>query len=72
MKPQLELSLPNFSYRFSVTNNLNNSILGTGCFKVSKEMTKEEQIDFMHQYTNGRFLNKEAFVSIEIFNVTNK
>ena len=30
-------------------------------------MTKDEQLDFFHQYTNGMYQNKEAFISIDIF-----
>ena len=56
-----------FGYRFSVTSNQNNETLGTGVFKSSQKMTKDEQINFFHQYTNGIYLNKEAFVSIDIF-----
>ena len=56
-----------FGYRFSVTSNQNNKTLGTGFFKSSRKMTKDEQIKFFHQYTNGMYLNKESFVSIDIF-----
>ena len=56
-----------FGYRFSVTSNQNNKTLGTGVFKSSRKMTKDEQINFFHQYTNGMYLNKESFVSIDIF-----
>ena len=58
---------PAFGYRFKVTSKQNNSTLGTGFFRASKEMTKDEQISFFHQYTNGIYLNKEPFVSIDIF-----
>lgn len=56
-----------FGYRFKVTSKQNNSTLGTGFFKVSREMTKGEQLEFMHQYTNGFYLAKESFISIEVF-----
>lgn len=56
-----------FGYRFKVTSKQNNSTLGTGFFRASKEMTKEEQINFMHQYTNGHYLAKESFITIEVF-----
>ena len=56
-----------FGYRFKVTSKQNNSTLGTGFFRASKEMTKEEQIDFLHQYTNGHYLAKESFINIEVF-----
>jgi hypothetical protein len=58
-----------FGYRFKITSKQNNSILGTGLFKVSKEMEKEEQINFMHQYTNGYYLDKKSFIIIEMFKV---
>jgi hypothetical protein len=29
-------------------------------------MTKEEQIIFLHQYNNGRYLDKESFITIDI------
>ena len=56
-----------FGYRFKVTSKQNNSTLGTGFFRASKEMTKEEQINFLHQYTNGYYLAKESFITIEVF-----
>lgn len=56
-----------FGYRFSVTNNLNNKTLGTGFFKSSRKMTKDEQLSFFHQYTHGMYLNKESFISIDVF-----
>lgn len=56
-----------FGYRFKITSKQNNKTLGTGLFKVSREMTKEEQIDFLHQYTNRNYLNKEFFVNIDVF-----
>jgi len=56
-----------FGYRFSVTSKQNGRTVGTGFFKSSKKMTKDEQISFLHQYTNGIYLRKEAFVSIDVF-----
>jgi hypothetical protein len=56
-----------YKYRYSVTSKINNKTLGTGCFKSSRKMTKDEQLDFFHQYTNGMYQNKEAFISIDIF-----
>ena len=56
-----------FGYRFKVTSKQNNSTLGTGFFRASKEMTKEAQINFLHQYTNGHYLAKESFITIEVF-----
>lgn len=56
-----------FGYRYSVTSNRNNEILGTGFFKLSRKMTKDELLNFFHQYTHGRYQKEEAFVSIDIF-----
>ena len=56
-----------FGYRFSVTSNRNNEILGTGFFKSSRKMTEDEQLNFFHQYTHGMYQKEEAFVSIDIF-----
>ena len=56
-----------FGYRFLVTSNRNNEILGTGFFKTSRKMTRDELLDFFHQYTHGRYQNEESFVSIDIF-----
>ena len=61
-------SLANVSgYRFSVTSNQDNKALGTGFFKSSQKMTKDEQLSFFHQYTHGMYLRKESFVSIDVF-----
>ena len=56
-----------FGYRFKVTSNQNGETLGTGIFKASRKMTKDEQINFFHQYTNGMYLAKESFITIEVF-----
>ena len=64
-KQQTEKNM--WGYRFSVTSNQNNKTLGTGFFKSSRKITKDEQISFFHQYTNGMYLNKESFVNIDIF-----
>ena len=56
-----------FGYRFKITSKENNKVFGTGFFKVSKEFSKDEQIDFLHQYTNGYYLNKKSFINIDIF-----
>ena len=56
-----------FGYRYSVTSNRNNEILGTGFFKTSRKMTREELLSFFHQYTHGKYQKEEAFVSIDIF-----
>lgn len=54
-------------YRFSVTSKQNDKTLGTGFFKSSQKMTKDEQLSFFHQYTHGMYLKKESFVSIDVF-----
>ena len=56
-----------FGYRFSVTSNRNGKTLGTGFFKTSRKMTRDEQLDFFHQYTHGKYQKEEDFVSIDIF-----
>lgn len=56
-----------FGYRFSVTSNRNNKMLGTGFFKTSRKMTREEQLNFFHQYTHRIYQKEEGFVSIDIF-----
>jgi len=56
-----------FGYRFSVTSNRNGKVLGTGCFKTSRKLTRDEQLDFFHQYTHGMYQKEESFVSIDIF-----
>ena len=56
-----------FGYRFSVTSNRNNKILGTGFFKSSRKMTRDEQLSFFHQYTHGKYQKEESFVRIDIF-----
>ena len=54
-----------YKYRFSVTSN--GKTLGTGCFKSSRKMTRDEQLDFFHQYTHGMYQKAGSFVSIDIF-----
>lgn len=56
-----------FGYRFSVTSKQNGKTLGTGFFKSSQKMSKDEQLSFFHQYTHGMYLKKESFVSIYVF-----
>ena len=56
-----------FGYRFSVTSNRDGKTLGTGFFKSSRKMTRDEQLNFFHQYTHGMYQKEEAFVNIDIF-----
>ena len=57
----------NYGYRFLVTSKQNNETLGTGFFKTSRKMTKDERLSFFHQYTNGMYIKQKSFVSIDIF-----
>lgn len=54
------------NYRFKITSNLNNGILGTGEFKSSKELSNDEQIRFLNEYTNGTYLKQIGYIKIEI------
>lgn len=56
-----------FGYRFLVTSKQDNKTLGTGFFKSSKKMTKDERLSFFHQYTNGMYIKQESFVNIDVF-----
>ena len=64
-KQQTEKNM--WGYRFSVTSNQNNKTHDTGFFKSSRKKKKKEQLSFFHQYTHGMYLNKESFVSIDVF-----
>ena len=57
----------NFGYRFLVTSKQDNRTLGTGFFKTSRKMTKDELLSFFHQYTNRMYIKQESFVNIDIF-----
>ena len=56
-----------FGYRFLVTSKQDNKTLGTGFFKTSQKMTKDERLSFFHQYTNRMYIKHESFVNIDIF-----
>lgn len=56
------------TYRFKITSKLNNTVVGTGEFKTSKEINEIEKISFLHQYTNKAYLNKTSFLNIEFLN----
>ena len=56
-----------FGYRFLVTSKQDNKTLGTGFFKSSQKMTKDERLSFFHQYTQGLYLKQESFVNIDVF-----
>ena len=57
----------NYGYRFLVTSKQDNETLGTGFFKTSRKMTKDELLRFFHQYTQGLYVKQESFVNIDIF-----
>ena len=57
----------NYGYRFLVTSKQNNETLGTGFFKTSRKMTKDDLLSFFHQYTQGLYIKQESFVNIDIF-----
>jgi len=54
-------------YNFKITSKQNGQVAGTGSFKVSKEMTPEEQLNFFHQYTSGHYQCSENYFKIEIY-----
>lgn len=56
-----------FGYRFKITSKEKNKVFGTGFFKSSRKLNKEEQIDFMHQYTNGAYFDKKSYMDICVF-----
>jgi hypothetical protein len=53
-------------YRFTVINNVDNKIIGTGLFTATEKISEQEQLDFLHRYTNGIYLKHEALLSIHI------
>lgn len=58
----------NSRYRYEVKNKINGKIEGTGCFTQSTEdLSIQEQISFLHEYTNGMYKNKEQFLGIKIW-----
>lgn len=67
MKAEIQI---NSRYRFEVKNNQNGKIEGTGCFTHSKEdLSENQQLSFLHEYTNGMYKGKEQFFSIRIHKV---
>ena len=57
----------NFGYRFLITSKKDNETLGTGFFKSSQKMTKDELLSFFHQYTHGMYIKQVSYVNIDIF-----
>jgi hypothetical protein len=49
-----------------VVNNVDNKIIGTGLFKSTEQISEQEQLDFLHRYTNGIYLKYEGLLSIHI------
>ncbi len=56
-----------FGYRFKITSNQNGAILRTGFMTSSKLLTKSEQMDLFHNWTHGKYLNSENYVSVSVF-----
>ena len=56
-----------YGYRFKITSNLNNSVLGTGFMTASKPLDRTEQVDLFHSLTHGKYLRSENYVSISVF-----
>lgn len=54
------------TYRFKVTSKSNQEVLATGSFTSHRELSEKEQLDFYHEFSNGRYLNQQLFVTIEI------
>lgn len=53
-------------YRFTVVNNVDNKIIGTGLFKSTEQISEQEQLDLLHKYTNGIYLKCEGLLNIDI------
>ena len=56
-----------FGYRFKITSNQNGSTLGTGFMTSSKPLDKTEQKDLFHNWTHGKYLRSENYVSVSVF-----
>ena len=54
-----------FGYRFKITSNQDGSTLGTGFMTSSKPLDKTEQKDLFHNWTHGKYLKSENYVSIQ-------
>ena len=59
--------VPAFGYRFKIISKQSNATLGTGIFRSNEVMTETEQVNFLHQYTNGVYSGKESLIDIHIF-----
>ena len=56
-----------FGYRFTITSNQNGYTLGTGFMTSSKALDKTEQKDLFHNWTHGKYLKSENYVSVSFF-----
>ena len=56
-----------YGYRFKITSNLNNSVLGTGFMTASKPLDEIEQMDLFHSWTHGKYLRAENYVIVSVF-----
>ena len=56
-----------YGYRFKITSNLNNSVLGTGFMTASKPLDETEQMDLFNRWTHGKYLRSENYVSVSVF-----
>lgn len=54
------------NYRFTVKSQNTSEFLGSGSFKVIKEMERKELLDFFHLYSNNIYLDKYKNVDIDI------
>lgn len=55
-----------YTTNFKITDKRSGTVIGTGSFKSSKELTEKEKLDFFHQYTSGAYDRQSSFLSIEI------
>lgn len=55
-----------FTYRFKIYQLDTGETIGSGSFKVARELTENEQLAFLHQYTHGIYEGKESLLSIDI------
>ena len=56
-----------FGYRFTITSNQNGSTLGTGFMTSSKPLDKNEQKNLFHNWTHGKYLKSENYISVSVF-----
>lgn len=66
-EPLHQCSSALYGYRFKITSNLNNSVLGTGFMTASKPLDETEQMDLFNRWTHGKYLRSENYVSVSVF-----